>query len=200
MAPDPTSPRITPALSNRVRPGRTREPSQDKGQELHRGGGAVAPDDIRPGTLVSGDTQWRGYCVADPEAGRAALPEPLVTPLTAYLKDGTVRTHTTQGFRGMPSQPFTWQDAVDKFDRLVDGRLDNSLSDEIKHAVRTLETIQTRDLTGLLARVPYPGRSSSAAPLLRSAQKSPLRSIQQERTMKFTNDATIPAPAHLPAS
>jgi 2-methylcitrate dehydratase len=52
---------------------------------------------------------------------------------------------------------FTWQDAVDKCDQLVDGRLDNSLSDEIKHAVRSLETIQTRDLTALLARVPYPG-------------------------------------------
>jgi hypothetical protein len=35
--------------------------------------------------------------------------------------------------------------------------LDNSLSDEIKHAVRSLETIQTRDLTALLARVPNPG-------------------------------------------
>jgi 2-methylcitrate dehydratase len=76
--------------------------------------------------------------------------------ITVRLKDGTVRTHTVQGFLGMPSQPFTWQDAVDKFDQLVDGRLDNSLSDEIKHAVRSLEAIQTRDLTELLARVPYP--------------------------------------------
>jgi 2-methylcitrate dehydratase len=57
----------------------------------------------------------------------------------------------------MPSQPFTWQDAVDKFDALVDERLDNSLSDEIKHAVQSLESIQTRELTGLLARVPDPG-------------------------------------------
>jgi 2-methylcitrate dehydratase len=52
--------------------------------------------------------------------------------------------------------PFTWQDAVDKFDQLVDGRLDHALSDEIKHAVQSLETIQTRDLTKLLATVPYP--------------------------------------------
>jgi 2-methylcitrate dehydratase len=37
--------------------------------------------------------------------------------ITVRLKDGTVRTHTTQGFPGMPSQPFTWQDVVDKFDR-----------------------------------------------------------------------------------
>jgi hypothetical protein len=32
---------------------------------------------------------------------------------------------------------------VDKYDQLVDGRLDHSLSDEIKHAVQSLETIQT---------------------------------------------------------
>ena len=56
----------------------------------------------------------------------------------------------------MPSHPFTWQDAVDKFNQLVDGRLDHSLSGEIKHAVQSLETIQTRDLTRLLAAVPYP--------------------------------------------
>jgi 2-methylcitrate dehydratase len=57
----------------------------------------------------------------------------------------------------MPSQPFTWQDAVDKFDALVDDRIDNLLSDEIKHAVQSLEIIQTRELTGLLAKVPDPG-------------------------------------------
>jgi hypothetical protein len=45
---------------------------------------------------------------------------------------------------------------VDKFDQLIDGRLDRSLSGEIKHAVQSLETIQTKDLTTLLAAVPYP--------------------------------------------
>jgi hypothetical protein len=41
-------------------------------------------------------------------------------------------------------EPFSWQDAVDKFDQLVDGCLDHSLSDEIKRAVQSLETIHTR--------------------------------------------------------
>jgi 2-methylcitrate dehydratase len=76
--------------------------------------------------------------------------------ITARLKDGTVRTHTIQGFPGLPSEPFSWQDAVDKFDQLVDGCLDHSLSEEIKHAVQSLETIHSRDLTRLLATVPYP--------------------------------------------
>jgi NADPH-dependent curcumin reductase CurA len=42
-------------------------------------------EDMRPGTLVSGYTQWQEYCVAAPEAGFAPLPEPLGAPLTAYL-------------------------------------------------------------------------------------------------------------------
>ena len=99
-----------------------------------------------------------GKVVARPDSHYTReYPTHMPAKITVRLKDGTVRTHTAQGFPGMPSQPFTWQDAVDKFDQLVDGRLENSLSDEIKHAVRSLETIQTRDLTGLLARVPYPG-------------------------------------------
>ena len=53
----------------------------------------------------------------------------------------------------LPSHPFTWDDAVDKFDRLVGGRVDPQLSHEIKNAVRSLESIRVRDLTKLLGSV-----------------------------------------------
>lgn len=42
-------------------------------------------DDMPQGTLVSGYTQWQEYCIAAPEAGFAALPDPLGAPLTTYL-------------------------------------------------------------------------------------------------------------------
>jgi NADPH-dependent curcumin reductase CurA len=42
-------------------------------------------EEIRPGMLVSGYTQWQEYCVAGPEAGFAPLPEPLDAPVTVYL-------------------------------------------------------------------------------------------------------------------
>ena len=71
-------------------------------------------------------------------------PSHMPAKITVRLKDGMVRTRTVQGFPGLPSHPFTWQDAVDKFDQLVDERLDHSLSDEIKHAVQSLETILYR--------------------------------------------------------
>ncbi len=42
-------------------------------------------DDMRPGDLVSGYTQWQEYCIADDEAGFGVLPDPLPAPLTAFL-------------------------------------------------------------------------------------------------------------------
>jgi NADPH2:quinone reductase len=42
-------------------------------------------EEIRPGMLVGGYTQWQEYCAAGPEAGFAPLPQPLEAPLTAYL-------------------------------------------------------------------------------------------------------------------
>ena len=42
-------------------------------------------DDISPGALVSGYTQWQEYCVAGPELGFFPLPDPLQAPLTVYL-------------------------------------------------------------------------------------------------------------------
>jgi 2-methylcitrate dehydratase len=42
---------------------------------------------------------------------------------------------------------------VEKFDRLVEGRADVSVSREIKDAVRSLESIQVKDLMQLLGCV-----------------------------------------------
>ena len=49
-------------------------------------------------------------------------PSHMPAKITVRLKDGMVRTRTVQGFPGLPSHPFTWQDAVDtvnsQFERL----------------------------------------------------------------------------------
>ena len=121
--------------------------------------GTVMPAQFLPDRINRTDVQrLLGKVVVRPDDQYTReYPTHMPAKITVRLKNATVRTHTSQGFPGMPSQPFTWQDAVDKFDQLVDGRLDNSLSDEIKHAVQSLETIHTRDLTALLSRVPYPG-------------------------------------------
>ena len=61
--------------------------------------------------------------------------------------------HDVQDYPGLASHPFTWGDSVEKFDRLVAGRVDEGLSCEIKDAVRSLESIQVRDLMKLLGAV-----------------------------------------------
>jgi 2-methylcitrate dehydratase len=61
--------------------------------------------------------------------------------------------HEVQDFPGLASHPFTWEDSVEKFDRLVAGRVEEGLCRKIKDAVRSLENIQVRDLMQLLGRV-----------------------------------------------
>ena len=56
-------------------------------------------------------------------------------------------------YPGLASHPFTWEDSVEKFDQLVTGRIDSSLSEDIKDAVRSLESIQVKNLTKLLNHV-----------------------------------------------
>ncbi len=73
--------------------------------------------------------------------------------ITVRLQDGQVIEHEVQDYPGLASHPFTWEDSVEKFDRLVVGRADQGLSPEIKDAVRSLENIQVRDLMKLLGRV-----------------------------------------------
>jgi 2-methylcitrate dehydratase len=80
-------------------------------------------------------------------------PQRMPAKITVRLKDGTTFTREVQDYPGMPSHPFTWDDVAGKFDQLAAGRIDSDLANEIKEAVRSLERIQVKDLTALLARV-----------------------------------------------
>ena len=73
--------------------------------------------------------------------------------ITVRLQDGRVIEHEVQDYPGLASHPFTWEEAVEKFDRLVAGRVDEGLSGEIKDAVHSVENIQVRDLMKLLGSV-----------------------------------------------
>jgi 2-methylcitrate dehydratase len=73
--------------------------------------------------------------------------------ITVRLQDGKVIEHEVQDYPGLASDPFTWEDSVEKFDKLVAGRLDEGLCRGIKDAVRSLENLQARDLTKLLGTV-----------------------------------------------
>src|SRR5580693_6096954 len=83
-------------------------------------------------------------------------PERIIKPdVQRLLKKVSVRPNHeyTEVYPGIASHPFTWDDAVGKFDSLVAHRVDEGLSGEIKDAVRSLESIQVKDLMKLLGSV-----------------------------------------------
>ena len=61
--------------------------------------------------------------------------------------------HEVRISQGLASRPFTWEESVEKFDRLVAGHADEGTCHEIKHAVRSLENIHVADLMALLNRL-----------------------------------------------
>jgi 2-methylcitrate dehydratase len=82
-------------------------------------------------------------------------PQQMPAKITVRLNDGTTFSHEVQDFPGMPSDPFTWDEVVGKFDQLVAGRIDSDLASEIKEAVRSVEQIQVKDLMALLASIRF---------------------------------------------
>jgi len=83
--------------------------------------------------------------------------------ITVRLQDGKVIEHEVQDYPGLASRPFTWDESVEKFDRLVTGRADPALSAEIKDTVRSIENIQVRELMKLLAGVKAGQRTAASS-------------------------------------
>ena len=83
-------------------------------------------------------------------------PNDFCSRITIKTKDGQTKTREIKDYPGMPSHPFTWQDAVDKFDRLTAGFLTEEQAEKIKHIVKNLEHETTRDLFAVLGDIEYP--------------------------------------------
>jgi 2-methylcitrate dehydratase len=117
--------------------------------------GDVMPAQFAPDRIAKPDVQQllKKVSVRPNQEFTEQYPAKMPAKITIRLQDGTVVEHEVQDFPGMPSDPFTWEDSVEKFDRLVAGRADESVIREIKDAVRSLETIRLADLMQLLGRV-----------------------------------------------
>jgi 2-methylcitrate dehydratase len=117
--------------------------------------GDVQPAQFKPDRIAKPDVQalLRKVSVRPNHEYTDEYPAKMPAKITVRLQDGKVIEHEVQDYPGLASHPFSWEDSVEKFDRLVAGRADNGLSGEIKHAVRSLESIQVRDLMQLLGRV-----------------------------------------------
>ena len=117
--------------------------------------GDVMPAQFEPDRIARADVQQllKKVSLRPDHEYTELYPAKMPAKITVRLQDGAVIEHEVQDFPGMPSDPFTWEDSVEKFDRLVAGRADESVSREIKDAVRSLESIQVKDLMQLLGRV-----------------------------------------------
>jgi 2-methylcitrate dehydratase len=117
--------------------------------------GNVTPAQFEPARIARHDVQTLLKKVTTrPSATYTAVyPKKMPVKISVQLQDGTVIENEVQDCPGLASCSFTWGQSAEKFDRLVEGRVDERLCQEIKDAVRSLETIQARDLTALLGRV-----------------------------------------------
>jgi 2-methylcitrate dehydratase len=125
--------------------------------------GDVMPAQFEPDRIARADVQQllKKVSVRPDNEYTDQYPAKMPAKITVRLQDGTIIEHEVQDYPGLASNPFTWQDAVDKFDRLAAGRVEEILSGEIKDAVRSLDNIQIADLMQLLVRAkgPKPPRS-----------------------------------------
>jgi 2-methylcitrate dehydratase len=117
--------------------------------------GDVMPAQFEPNRIARADVQQllKKVSVRPDHEYTELYPAKMPAKITVRLQDGTVIEHEVQDYPGLASRPFTWEEAVEKFDRLVVGRADERVSREIKDAVRSLESIQVKELMELLGRV-----------------------------------------------
>src|SRR6202789_1688950 len=117
--------------------------------------GDVMPAQFNPERIIKPDVQalLKKVSVKPNHEFTEQYPKKMPAKITVRQQDGKVVEHEVQDYPGLASHPFTWEDAVEKFDRLMAGRVDQGLSGEIKDAVRSLESIQVGDLMKLLGSV-----------------------------------------------
>jgi 2-methylcitrate dehydratase len=126
--------------------------------------GDVMPAQFKPDRIVKPDVQnlLKKVSVRPNQEYTEQYPKKMPAKIVVRLQDGKIIEHGVQDYPGLASRPFTWQDAVEKFDRLVAGLIDAGLSGEIKDAVRSVENIQVRDLMKLLGTVTASQGTSSS--------------------------------------
>jgi 2-methylcitrate dehydratase len=126
--------------------------------------GDVMPAQFAPDRIIKSDVQGllKKVSVRPNRDFTEVYPAKMPAKITVRLQDGQVIEHEVQDYPGLATDPFTWEESVAKFDRLVAGRVDDVLAREIKDAVLSLENIQARDLTKLLGNVKFgqPGAKS----------------------------------------
>jgi 2-methylcitrate dehydratase len=113
--------------------------------------GDVMPAQFAPDRIARADVQQllKKVSVRPDQEFTDQYPTKMPAKITARLQDGKVIEHEVQDFPGLASRPFTWEESVEKFDRLVTGHADEGTCREIKDAVHSLENIHVADSDGV---------------------------------------------------
>ena len=117
--------------------------------------GNVMPAQFDPERIIMPDVQalLKKVSVRPNHEYTELYPRRMPAKIIVRMQDGNVIEHEVRDYPGLATHPFTWEDAVQKFDTLVAGRVDKGLAAEIKDAARSMENIQVRDLMKLLGSV-----------------------------------------------
>ena len=117
--------------------------------------GDVMPAQFKPDRINRSDVQGllKKVSVRPNHEFTDEYPAKMPARITVRLNDGKTMENEVQDYPGLASRPFTWEDSVERFDKLLSSRVDEGLRREIKDAVRSIENIQVRDLMNLLGRV-----------------------------------------------
>ena len=117
--------------------------------------GNVMPAQFNPERIIMPDVQdlLKKVSVRPNHEYTELYPRKMPAKIIVRMQDGNVIEHEVRDYPGLATHPFTWEDAAQKFDTLVAGRVDEGLSAEIKDATRSMENIQVRDLMKLLGSV-----------------------------------------------
>lgn len=125
--------------------------------------GAVGPEQFAPERVKRRDVQQLllKVSVKPDKEFTEAYPTRMPARLTVRTSEGKSAAEEVQDYPGMPVRPFTWDEAVEKFDALSLGRVERPLGNEIIAAVKSMETTSARDLLDLVAQAKPPSSNAN---------------------------------------
>jgi 2-methylcitrate dehydratase len=116
--------------------------------------GQVLPEQFTPERIVRPDVQelLRRVEVRPAADLSARFPAEHACRLRLHLVDGTTLAAERSNYEGFLTRPMSWEQARAKFARLAAGRIEAELANNLTATVESLDELETRDLTALLAQ------------------------------------------------
>lgn len=137
--------------------------------------GQVMPEQYLPGRIQRPDVQdlLRKIVVQATDEFSQRFPDEMPCRITVTLTNGDSFSIEKRDYEGFVTRPMRWETVVEKFDRLAALYTDEILRRDLIAAVRDLDSIRVKDLTGLLEQV---GQTAAPRGQRRTAQNRRVRS------------------------